>query len=151
MTERPKIGLIGLAVMGQNLVLNLERNGFGVAVYNRTKERTDEFMEGPAAGKNITPAYDMKAFVQAVEKPRRILIMVKAGAPVDAVIEELEPLLDSGRPRHGLRELVFRGHRTPLRCAGRKGDKLPRSGRFRRRRRGPVGSEHHAGRPTGCL
>ena len=96
MTERTQIGLIGLAVMGQNLVLNIERNGFGVAVYNRTKERTDEFMEGPAAGKNITPAYDMKAFVQAIDRPRRILLMIKAGPPVDAVLDELTPLLDSG-------------------------------------------------------
>ena len=89
-------GLIGLAVMGQNLVLNVERNGFSVAVYNRTAARTEEFMAGPAQGKNIRPVYTLEEFVVSLKRPRKIMIMVKAGAPVDGVIEQLKPLLDRG-------------------------------------------------------
>src|SRR5690606_8258540 len=81
------IGVIGLAVMGQNLVLNMERNGYQVAVYNRTSAVTDEFMAG-AEGKNIVSAYDMQALADAVETPRRVLLMVKAGAAVDAGIDQ---------------------------------------------------------------
>jgi len=89
-------GIIGLAVMGQNLALNIERNGFSVAVYNRTAARTEEFMAGPAKGKDIRAAYTIKEFVEALEKPRKIMIMVKAGPPVDAVIEQLVPYLEPG-------------------------------------------------------
>ncbi len=89
-------GLIGLAVMGQNLVLNVERNGFSVAVYNRTAARTEEFMAGAAQGKNIRPGYFLEGFVGSLKRPRKIMIMVKAGAPVDGVIEQLKPLLDPG-------------------------------------------------------
>ena len=90
------IGLIGLAVMGQNLVLNMERNGFSVSVYNRTASKTKNFVEGPAAGKAITATYSPKELVASLERPRKIMIMVKAGWPVDAVIEELVPLLEPG-------------------------------------------------------
>lgn len=93
---KQQFGLIGLAVMGQNLVLNIERNGFSVAVYNRTAERTRQFVEGPAAGKNIVGTYSIEEFVAALERPRKIMIMVKAGPPVDAVIEQLRPHLDKG-------------------------------------------------------
>lgn len=89
-------GLIGLAVMGENLALNVERNGFSVAVYNRTSSVTEEFMKTRAKGKNFVAAYSLPEFVQALERPRKILIMVKAGAPVDAVIDQLKPLLDEG-------------------------------------------------------
>jgi 6-phosphogluconate dehydrogenase len=89
-------GLIGLAVMGQNLVLNVERNGFSVAVYNRTTARTTEFMAERAAGKNIVAGYTIEDFVDLLERPRKIMIMVKAGAPVDAVIEQLRPHLEAG-------------------------------------------------------
>lgn len=87
-------GVIGLAVMGENLALNVERNGFPVAVYNRTAEKTREFMEKRAQGKNVQATYSLEEFVAALERPRRILVMVKAGAPVDAVIAQLKPLLD---------------------------------------------------------
>ena len=87
-------GLIGLGVMGQSFVLNVERNGFGVVVYNRTAETTKKYVEGVAAGKNIKPAYTLEEFVAALEKPRRIMLLVKAGAPVDATIQKLVPLLD---------------------------------------------------------
>lgn len=87
-------GVIGLAVMGENLALNVERNGFPVAVYNRSREKTDAFMANRAGGKNVKPTYSLEEFVESLERPRRILVMVKAGGPVDAVIEQLKPLLD---------------------------------------------------------
>lgn len=89
-------GLIGLAVMGENLALNIERNGYSMAVYNRTGSVTEEFMRTRAAGKNFVASYTLPEFVQSLERPRKILIMVKAGGPVDAVIEQLKPLLEPG-------------------------------------------------------
>jgi 6-phosphogluconate dehydrogenase len=88
------IGLIGLAVMGQNLVLNMESKGYSVAVYNRTKEKTQEFLSGKAKDKNIDAAYTFKDLVASLKKPRKIMLMVKAGKPVDDIIAELVPLLD---------------------------------------------------------
>lgn len=93
MTQQ-SFGVIGLAVMGENLALNVERNGFPVAVYNRTRSKTDDFMKERAEGKNIKPTYSLEEFVASLERPRRILVMVKAGKPVDLVIEQLKPLLD---------------------------------------------------------
>src|SRR5207244_11082685 len=90
------IGLIGLAVMGENLVLNMESKGFSVAVFNRTAEVTDKFAAGRAKGKNIQPTRSMEKFVGALKKPRKAQIMVKAGAPVDADIGQLAPLFDKG-------------------------------------------------------
>ena len=90
------IGLIGLAVMGENLVLNMESKGFSVAVYNRTVDVTEKFAAGKAKGKNIQPARTMEEFVAALARPRKAMIMVKAGAPVDAVIAQLTPLLEKG-------------------------------------------------------
>ncbi len=90
------IGLVGLAVMGQNLVLNMERNGFSVSVFNRTGSKTTKFIQGPAAGKNITATYSPEELVASLSRPRKIMIMVKAGWPVDAVIDELLPLLEPG-------------------------------------------------------
>ena len=81
--DKANFGLIGLAVMGQNLVLNIEQNGFSVVVYNRTAARTEEFMDGPAKGKNIQAAYTVEELVAALEKPRQVMLMVKSGAPVD--------------------------------------------------------------------
>jgi len=94
--QKNKFGLIGLAVMGQNLVLNVADHGFGVSVYNRTAEKTDEFMSGEAKNKKITATYSLKEFVASLERPRTIQIMVKAGGAVDAVIAELKPLLEKG-------------------------------------------------------
>jgi 6-phosphogluconate dehydrogenase len=93
---QPSFGLIGLAVMGENLALNVERNGFPVAVYNRTAAVTQAFMEERAKGKNFTATYSIEELVNSLERPRKILIMVKAGAPVDAVIAQLKPLLEPG-------------------------------------------------------
>ncbi|HEY9904376.1 MAG TPA: NADP-dependent phosphogluconate dehydrogenase [Candidatus Sericytochromatia bacterium] len=93
MTQQ-SFGLIGLAVMGENLALNVERNGFPVSVYNRTAAVTQKFMETRAKGKNFHAAYTIEDFVKSLDRPRKILIMVKAGAPVDAVIAQLKPYLE---------------------------------------------------------
>ena len=95
-TNQCDIGLIGLAVMGENLVLNMESKGFSVAVFNRTTEVTEKFAAGRAKGKNIQPTRTMEEFVAALKRPRKAMIMVKAGAPVDAVIGQLAPLLEKG-------------------------------------------------------
>jgi 6-phosphogluconate dehydrogenase len=80
--------------MGQNLVLNMESRGYSVSVYNRSHEKTDEFMNGAAKGKDIITAYyTLEDFVSSIESPRKIMIMVKAGSPVDAMIDTLLPLL----------------------------------------------------------
>src|SRR6478609_1116088 len=90
------IGLIGLAVMGENLVLNMESKGFRVSVFNRTTSVTEKFAANRAKGKNIVPTKTLEEFVQSLARPRKAQIMVKAGAPVDAVIEQLVPLLEPG-------------------------------------------------------
>jgi 6-phosphogluconate dehydrogenase len=90
------IGLIGLAVMGENLALNMESKGFSVAVFNRTTEVTEKFASGRGKGKNIQPTRTMEEFVAALKKPRKAMMMVKAGAPVDAVINQLAPSLEEG-------------------------------------------------------
>src|SRR6266566_5156531 len=90
------IGLIGLAVMGENLVLNMESKGFFVAVFNRTTSVTERFAAGRAKNKNVLPTRTMEEFVAALARPRKAMIMVKAGAPVDAVINQLAPLLEKG-------------------------------------------------------
>jgi 6-phosphogluconate dehydrogenase len=95
MTKR-SFGVIGLAVMGENLALNVESRGFPIAVYNRTAAKTEDFMKTRAQDKDVKAAYSLEEFVQVLERPRQILIMVKAGKPVDAVIDQLKPLLDEG-------------------------------------------------------
>jgi 6-phosphogluconate dehydrogenase len=95
MTKR-SFGVIGLAVMGENLALNVESRGFPIAVYNRTATKTEEFMAKRAKDKDVKAAYTLEEFVQVLERPRKILVMVQAGKPVDSVIEQLKPLLDEG-------------------------------------------------------
>lgn len=90
------IGLIGLAVMGENLVLNMESKGFSVSVYNRTTEVTEKFAVGRAKGKRITPTRTIEEFVSSLSRPRKMMIMVKAGSAVDAVIQQLLPHLEKG-------------------------------------------------------
>ena len=90
------IGLIGLAVMGENLVLNMESHGFTVAVFNRTTSKVDDFVGGRAKGKTIVGCHSVKELVAALKRPRKVMIMVKAGAAVDAVIDEVAPLLEPG-------------------------------------------------------
>lgn len=93
---KASIGVIGLAVMGENLVLNMERNGFTVAVFNRTPERVDAFASGRAKGKRIIPAHSLEDFIASLERPRKVLMMIKAGEPVDAMIRSLIPLMEKG-------------------------------------------------------
>jgi 6-phosphogluconate dehydrogenase, decarboxylating len=96
MTTQSDIGVIGLAVMGANLALNMESKGFPVAVFNRTTEVTEKFAATRAKGRKITPTKTVEEFVDALKRPRKALIMVKAGSPVDQVISELVPLMEPG-------------------------------------------------------
>ena len=89
-------GLIGAAVMGSNLALNMASHGYSVAVYSRTAEHVRAFVEGPAKGKDIIGCYSLEELLANIEKPRRILMMIKAGAPVDMMIDKLLPMLDPG-------------------------------------------------------
>ncbi len=90
------MGLVGLAVMGQNLVLNMNDKGFRVSVYNRTTSKVDEFIEGPAKGTNVIGFHELKSFIESLKVPRRVMLMVKAGPVVDAFIEQLVTYLDKG-------------------------------------------------------
>jgi 6-phosphogluconate dehydrogenase len=90
------IGLIGLAVMGQNLVLNMSDHGYHVAVFNRTLQKVDDFINGPARGRSIQGARSLEELVGMLKRPRRVMLMVKAGQPVDDLIEKLLPLLEPG-------------------------------------------------------
>ena len=94
--KKSDIGLIGLAVMGENLVINMESKGFTVSVFNRSTEKVTKFVEGRAKGKNIVGTYSLEELVASLEKPRKVMMMVKAGAAVDDMIEKLLPLLDDG-------------------------------------------------------
>ena len=89
-------GLIGLAVMGENLALNVESRGYKVAVYNRTTEKVDDLIKGRAAGKNFVGTHSIEEFVKSVKRPRKLMLLVKAGPAVDAIIESLIPLCEPG-------------------------------------------------------
>lgn len=94
--NKSDIGLIGLAVMGENLALNIESKGFSVCVYNRTSEKTDNFINGRAKEKNICASYSLEELISCLKTPRKIMLMVKAGKPVDEYIDTLIPLLTKG-------------------------------------------------------
>ncbi|MES1164945.1 MAG: NAD(P)-binding domain-containing protein, partial [Verrucomicrobiota bacterium] len=96
MQEKADIGLVGLAVMGENLVLNIESRGFTVAVYNRTVDKVVNFVEGRARGKKIIGLHSLAELVQSLKPPRRVMLMVKAGKAVDDLIDQLVPLLEKG-------------------------------------------------------
>ncbi len=93
--SKQQIGVIGLAVMGKNLAFNIESRGYSVAVFNRSRSKTDEMMV-EAQGRNVVPAYTIEEFINQLEKPRKILMMVKAGAATDATIEQVLPYLEKG-------------------------------------------------------
>jgi 6-phosphogluconate dehydrogenase len=95
-TLQADIGLVGLAVMGQNLVLNMNDHGFKIAVYNRTVSKVDDFIEGNAKGTEVVGAHSIEELVSLLKRPRRVMLMVKAGAPVDSFIDMLIPHLDPG-------------------------------------------------------
>ena len=93
--SKQQIGVVGMAVMGRNLALNIESRGYTVSIFNRSREKTEEVIaENP--GKKLVPYYTVKEFVESLETPRRILLMVKAGAGTDAAIDSLKPYLDKG-------------------------------------------------------
>ena len=96
MSSEMDIGLVGLAVMGENLVLNMESKGFGVAVFNRTVQKVDDFINGRAKGKNITGCHSIEELCKNLKKPRKVMLMVKAGKPVDDFIEQVIPHLEPG-------------------------------------------------------
>ncbi|REJ93926.1 MAG: phosphogluconate dehydrogenase (NADP(+)-dependent, decarboxylating) [Planctomycetota bacterium] len=125
------IGLIGLAVMGQNLVLNMANHGFSVAVYNRTATVTDDFVGGLAGepadkvhegtADRIHGCHSLEELVAALDRPRRVMLMVKAGGPVDAVIEQLRPLLDEG-------DIIIDGGNSDFRDTNRRSKQLRDAG-----------------------
>ncbi|MDO9546285.1 MAG: decarboxylating NADP(+)-dependent phosphogluconate dehydrogenase [Pelolinea sp.] len=94
--QKYDIGLVGLAVMGQNLVLNMSDHGFSVAVYNRTTKKTNEFLETNAEGREIAGVASLEELIPLLKKPRKIMLMIKAGAPIDLTIDALVPLLEKG-------------------------------------------------------
>lgn len=96
MNASSDIGLIGLAVMGENLALNIAGKGFRISVFNRTTSKVDDFMAGRAKGKSVVGAHSLQEFVASLKTPRKILMLVKAGKAVDELIEQLLPLLHPG-------------------------------------------------------
>ncbi len=96
MGQKGDIGLVGLAVMGENLVLNIESRGFTVAVFNRTTEKVDKFVQGRGAGKKFIGTHSLQELAGALKRPRKVMLMVKAGKAVDEFIEQLIPLLEPG-------------------------------------------------------
>jgi 6-phosphogluconate dehydrogenase len=117
---KPAIGVIGLAVMGRNLALNIESRGHDVAIYNRSRAKTDDMLAA-CAGRRLVPAYSLEEFVASLEKPRRILMMVKAGEPTDATIAALRPLLEPG-------DILIDGGNTHFTDTIRRNQDLAKSG-----------------------
>lgn len=118
--QTPQIGVVGMAVMGKNLALNIESRGYTVAIYNRTSSKT-ETVAKEHADKKLVPSYSIQDFVASLEKPRRIILMVKAGAGTDAVIQELLPLLDKG-------DVLIDGGNTFFKDTMRRNAELDKSG-----------------------
>jgi 6-phosphogluconate dehydrogenase len=118
---KANIGLIGLAVMGQNLVLNMCDHGFRVAVHNRGKDKIDEFLEYAGKGKNIVPAYTLQEMVDVLETPRKVMLMVKAGEVVDMYIDKLAPLLSPG-------DIIIDGGNSLYTDSNRRTDALKEKG-----------------------
>ncbi|MGM0846074.1 MAG: NADP-dependent phosphogluconate dehydrogenase [Bacillota bacterium] len=118
--SKQQIGVIGLAVMGKNLAWNIESRGYSVSVYNRSREKTDEMLQ-ESKGKNVVGTYSIEEFVQSLETPRKILLMVKAGGPTDATIEQLKPHLDKG-------DILIDGGNTFFEDTRRRNQELSESG-----------------------
>ncbi|EDL64760.1 NADP-dependent phosphogluconate dehydrogenase [Bacillus sp. SG-1] len=118
--SKQQIGVIGLAVMGKNLAWNIESRGYSVSVYNRSREKTDEMLQ-ESEGKNVVGTYSIEEFVQSLESPRKILLMVKAGGPTDATIEQLKPHLDKG-------DILIDGGNTFFEDTRRRNHELSESG-----------------------
>ena len=121
MANKSDIGLIGLAVMGENLVLNMESKGFTVSVFNRTLARVDNFIAGRAAGKNIVGTHSLEELVSTLKSPRKVFLMVKAGDAVDSLIDQLIPLLEQG-------DVIIDGGNTHYPDTARRRDYVERRG-----------------------
>ncbi|KAF1009102.1 MAG: 6-phosphogluconate dehydrogenase, decarboxylating [Luteibacter sp.] len=117
---KQKIGVVGMAVMGRNLAWNIESRGHAVSIYNRTQAKTDEVM-ALSEGRKLVPTSSLMEFVDSLEKPRRILLMVQAGKGTDAVIDELRPLLDKG-------DILIDGGNTFYKDTIRRGEELAKDG-----------------------
>ncbi|MCB1149842.1 MAG: NADP-dependent phosphogluconate dehydrogenase, partial [Chlamydiia bacterium] len=96
MDAKADIGLIGLAVMGQNLILNMNDHGYTVAAFNRTVSKVDDFLSGPAKGTKVIGAHSIEEFIGMLKRPRKVMLMVRAGDAVDEFIEHLLPHLEKG-------------------------------------------------------
>ena len=96
MSDKCDFGLIGLAVMGENLALNVESRGYRIAVYNRTTSKVDELIDGRAAGKKFVGCHSLQQLVDSLASPRKVMMLVKAGPAVDSIIEQLLPMLSPG-------------------------------------------------------
>ncbi|SDK00085.1 NADP-dependent phosphogluconate dehydrogenase [Sediminibacillus albus] len=118
---KQQIGVIGLAVMGKNLALNIESRGNSVSVFNRSYEKTEDFLQNEAQGKNFVGSKTIEEFVASLEKPRKIMLMVKAGAATDATIESLKPHLDEG-------DILIDGGNTFFKDTMRRNKELAESG-----------------------
>tara|TARA_R110002073_G_scaffold335780_3_gene528894 strand:- start:2035 stop:3516 length:1482 start_codon:yes stop_codon:yes gene_type:complete len=114
-------GLIGLAVMGENLALNVESRGYKVAVYNRTTEKVDELINGRAKGKNFVGTHTIEEFVKSVKRPRKLMMLVKAGPAVDAIIDQLIPLCEPG-------DIIIDGGNTHYADSERRTKKVEEAG-----------------------
>ncbi len=145
------IGLIGLAVMGQNLVLNMNDHGYTVAVFNRTVSKVDDFLNNEAKGTEVVGAHSLEELASLLKRPRRIMLMVKAGDTVDEFIDLLLPHLEAGRHHHRRRQLALPGHHPPHQDPRREGHPLHRHRRLRRRRRRAPRPLHHARRQPRSL
>lgn len=119
--SKQQIGVIGLAVMGKNIALNMESRGYSVAVFNRTYARTEEFMANEAKGKNFVASETIEGFVESLEKPRKIMLMVQAGPATDATIESLQPYLEEG-------DILIDGGNTLYEETVRRNEKLKETG-----------------------
>ncbi len=119
--KKADIGVVGLAVMGENLALNMESKGFTVAVYNRTAEKTEKFASGRGTGKNIIPAFSLKEFADNLEKPRKVMMMVKAGKPVDDTIDQLLAVLEPG-------DIIIDGGNSLYKDTNRRTEKVEEAG-----------------------
>ncbi|MGN8646844.1 NADP-dependent phosphogluconate dehydrogenase [Gracilibacillus sp. HCP3S3_G5_1] len=118
---KQQFGVIGLAVMGKNLALNVESRGYSVAVFNRTYQKTEDFLNNEAKGKNFVGAKTIEEFVDSLEKPRKIMLMVQAGPATDATIASLKPLLDEG-------DILIDGGNTFFKDTMRRNAELDESG-----------------------
>ncbi len=123
MADAANVGLIGLGVMGENLALNIERNGYTIAVFNRHTDKVDAFVAGPAKGKKVIGCKDEASFVKCLERPRKIILLVKAGDAVDQTVEKVKPYLEKG-------DIIIDGGNSFFEDTRRRGKELAAEGLY---------------------